>query len=114
MNKNLGKNNNILKQEYKKNGIRGAVKTAVILASVNSTVYAADDDVFLPIVTLLKVWLQGNLGYAIALLIIAGGIIYGAFGGGVGTAMKAMFFGLLVGAIVFIVDKVWNVGLSFA
>jgi len=102
-----------IKKAFKENGVMGAMKAIVLLFAINSHLLAADDDVFLPFITLFKTWIQGNLGYGIALLVVAIGIIGGAFGAGFGFMGKTVVFGICIGAIAFIADKAFGIGVSF-
>ncbi|MGB0989262.1 MAG: hypothetical protein ACPGUI_00380 [Halarcobacter sp.] len=90
-----------------------AIKTSIILSTAQATIYAADDDVFVPFFTWLKNVLQGYFGALIALVLIAGGVIYGAMGGGIKVALSAMFFGILIGAIPFVANTSFTLGTTF-
>ncbi|WP_418181410.1 hypothetical protein ACNSOL_11965 (plasmid) [Aliarcobacter lanthieri] len=78
-----------------------------------SLVFGADDDFVVPFMELIITWMKGNVGLTIAIIIMVFAVIWGAFGGGFGIIGKGFILSILVGSVVWLAEKGFDIGTSF-
>lgn len=71
------------------------------------------DDFVVPFMDVITTWMKGNVGLTIAIIIMVISVIYGAFGGGFGVIGKGFVLSIIVGSVIWIATKAFDIGASF-
>lgn len=88
----------------------------LMLMFLPSLVFGApgDSDEFVtPFMDVIVAWMKGNVGLTIAIIIMVISVIYGAFGGGFGVIGKGFVLSIIVGSVIWIATKAFDIGASF-
>lgn len=99
-----------MKKENKKSLLVGLL----VLIILPSIAFGADDDFVEPFFNMIIVWMEGNVGMVIALIIMIISVIAGAFGGGFGVIGKGFVLSIIVGGVVWFAEQAFNIGSSFS
>ena len=97
----------------KKGNKKFLIPILVLFMILPNLLFGASDDFVLPFKDLVVTWMKGNVGLTIAIITMVISIIWGFAGGGFGIIGKGFLLSILVGGVVWIAEKAFDIGASF-